>query len=574
MKGEDALLLAMSYTDSQMEACGNVTIDDETHASGKTYSSDKIKELVDGKAAVSVNQTLEGTETALDEITIDGTKYRINNIQIFDTMPANEVLLAMPNNFVFETRGFYSKTDGHGGKYKILTSADNARGGIKLNTEGTNKYLVAIDQQQGAAMDYIDVCRYGIREYGKNTIDFSTITKSNTYAESNSAIMSKFVEADRGTYFQFPVGRFFFETPLSFTGNNTYGIRGASSPCGTTDSSYKGYAQSVGTATLYFPFLTNGQVAITVQNANLENFELVGNPTTYNIAFDRSKTVSAPNEVVTETIATSEGADVKCTGISKTGNGFVRNVNVFNFYLGATFTTGNHYIENFYARQCHTGLSIGNDIKCVGIYGWAVNTLLEMRGSLASAVQVRVDSCVHAVRIINGNAITLTDVDGDYCTDSLIAVGDGTSGKAVQQSVFAGIHGRCCVLKAYDNTQTTSPDVRELADTSGYGVIRVENNCTFQDNIVIPNRIGNDQFDSGAFTNSSKYRTPDILITFGATSTVVKRNQFKFNDATIDDATDILKSVQTKSGASARFDLFNGTYFMDGSTITTYAIAT
>lgn len=392
----------------------------------------------------------------------------IDKYPAYDTMPSTEDLLAMSSGTIFKTLGFYNEKDGHGGYYLITTSATTARGGLKLNNEGTIKYLIALDMPQGKATNYIDVCRYGVREYGIGTVDFSTITVNNTYAHTNSDIMSRMVEGGRGSYFQFPIGRFFFESPLSFTGNNTYGIRGSSSPSGTVSASYTGYGQSVGATTLYFPFLTDGQVAITIGNANIENIALMGNPNTYNFAIDRAKTITTPSEAITETITTSGGSEVKCTGINKTGTGFIKNVNVFNFYLGTTIATGNTYVSCFYARACHTGLSIGNDIKCVGIYGWAVHTLLEMRGSLASATQVRVDSCVHAVRIIHANAITLTDIDGDFCTDSLLIIGNGTNGKIVQQSVFTGIHGRCCTLKSYDYTQTNSPDVRSLADTSGY----------------------------------------------------------------------------------------------------------
>lgn len=491
----------------------------------------------------------------------------------YDIMPSFEDLAELPNGTIFKTLGFYDKKDGHGGYYTITTSATTARGGIQLNTEGTVKYLIAWDTPQGKATNYIDICRYGVREYGIGSVSFSNITVENTYARRNSEIISKLIEGGRGSYIQFPIGRFFFESPLSFTGNNAYGIRGSSSPSGMKPASITGYGQSVGATTLYFPFLTNGQVAITTSSSNLENFEVIGNPNTYSFTIKRLNLPIDPSTVVEETIATSGGTAVKCTGISKTDAGYIKNVNVVDFYVGATAAIANIYISNFYARSCHTGLSVGNDNKCIGIYGFDCDTLLEIRGSLVSATQVRVDSAIHAVRIINGNAITLTDIDGDFCTDSLIAVGNGGSGKIVQQGTFTGIHGRCCTLKSYDSLTETSPDVRDLASTSGYGLIRVENGCSFKDNTIIVNRIGDTNPFDGKSGEPTNYRTPNILLTFGSLSTEVERNNFILNDSTILNDSDILKIFQTKNGVSSKFDIASGTYFIDGTTIKSQVVA-
>ena len=272
-----------------------------------------MADMVDVLLAGILNENDPSGETGRSYITIDqngdlvfelsdGREIVAGSVEkypTYDTMPSTEDLLAMSNGSIFKTLGFYDKKDGHGGYYIITTSATTARGGLKLNNEGTTKYLIAFDMPKGKATNYIDVCRYGVREYGIGTVDFSTITVDNTYAHANSDIMSRMAEGGRGSYFQFPIGRFFFESPLSFTGNNTYGIRGSSSPSGFASSSYTGYGQSVGATTLYFPFLTNGQVAITMGNANIENIALMGNPNTYNFAINRVKTVTTPSEAIT-----------------------------------------------------------------------------------------------------------------------------------------------------------------------------------------------------------------------------------------------------------------------------------
>ncbi len=507
-------------------------IDDSAPSSSTTYSSEKIEEMY-------------------------------GSVELYSTMPALADLLTMPVDTLFKTTGFYTDRDGHGGYYYVTESSSRARGGLKLNTESPIRYLVAVADEHGTALDMLDVCRYGVREFGVNTINLDTITVANTYAEINSDIISRITDVDHGAYLQFPAGKFFFKDTISLSPSaSNYSIRGTGSPNGTSDAQYKGYGQSTAGTALYFPFLTNEQVAISLSTGSIEDLTIYGNEHTYNFDIDRTKTITAPNEVVSETIAVVNNAQVKCTAIKKTAQGWIKNVVVYAFYTGVSTDSANIYIENVYARKCHFGVSVKNDTKIIGCYGVSVHTLLVIGGSITTAHSVRVDSCVNAVKLTKGNRIALVDVDGDYCTDALVLVGmDGTATEVTRATLLA-LTGRCNTLKSYDHTQSTSPDVRTLADTSGYGLIRVDQNATFINNYIECSAIG----ELNPFDSSSNYFTPNILLTFANGSGRIIDNQFVVNDfGTLVTADDVLKVVQTKSSLTARITSASDIFYINGT---------
>lgn len=541
-----------------------------------------MADMVDVLLAGILNEN-DPSATGISDITIDqngdlvfelsdGREIVAGSVEkypTYDTMPSTETLLSMASGTIFNTRGFYTAIDGHGGTYRVVANSNNGRGGLKISDDPA-RYLVSIDTDKGKACNYVDVCKYGIREYDIGTIDYSTITPENCYADINSDIISRIHSPGDRTYFQFPIGRFFFRDPIS---RQFVGIRGNNTPYPAPDYSHLGWGQTLGGTILYFPFLTNGQAAFTTRMTNIENVVIYGNARTYKMEIDRSKTISAPDEVVTETIAKDENQEeIKCTGIIKNSNGYIKNVVVLNFYTGIYCATANIYLENVYAKSCHVGISLGNDCKAVGVYGWHVHTLLQMRGAIASAVQVRVDSCVHAVHLVQGSGMNLTDVDGDYCTDSLILVGDvDANGDSkwykVSDATIVGAHGRCCCLKSYDNTQTDSPDVRTLQDTSGYGIIHVHKGCQLTDSFIVLNANKGNPFDT-----SGNYRIPSIILTRGSLA-FTHRNKITINSSTILDAEDILKNFQVNSDlgtlrTTGRFDTANGTFYLRGNVIT------
>lgn len=477
----------------------------------------------------------------------------------YATMPTDTQLLAMENKTVFETDGYWTQTDGHGGKYLITTSWTS--GALKITNGTTTKYLLALDNDNTLLRRMVDPTRYGVREVaGIN----GTLTPSGSYATANSEIMSRLVNSNMNATIKFPRGFFVFESPLNLTGRQ-YNIVGEGSPVTRTAAlSLADY--DMGTV-LCFPFLTNGQTAIqTAGDSNIENLAIYGNKDTYNFTIDRTKLTTAPNEVITETIAENEGTPIQCKAISKTGGGNINNVFICNFYTGIT-CSGNTFIKNFYARQVHYGINCSNDTKMEGIGGFNVHTLIHITGSICSVLHERVDSCVHALQIINGSSHVITDIDGDWCTDSLIAIGDGTTNGTVAGVIFDGIHGRCNTLKSYDSTQQTDPvDVRELADIDGYGIIRVYANVTFRDSRIVANTCGG----GNPMDSASNYLMPDILFTFSSRPADVLDNLTFVLAKGLYNINEILRIVQTRTGFTARFDDASGVYFIEGDTVTTY----
>ena len=174
------------------------------------------------------------------------------------------------------------------------------------------------------------------------------------------------------------------------------------------------------------------------------------------------------------------------------------------------------------------------------------------------------------MEIVNGSGLTITDVDGDWCTDSLIAIGDvdGTTAGTVSSVIFDGVHGRCNTLKAYDTTQQTTPlDVRTLSSIDGYGVIRVYNNVNFSDSRIVVNAHGGGKPADGSQDPAYTYLTPDILFTFSSPSNKTLDNITFVLAKGIYSIDDVLRIIQTRSGFSARVDDASGTYFIEGTTV-------
>lgn len=515
-------------------------------------------------SVVTVTQTLS-SGTKIGSISVDGNSTDLfapsGGIPHYTTMPSDATLLAMANKTVFETDGFWTQTDGHGGKYMITTNAYLVGGMLKITDGTTTKYLVALENDNNLLSGYIDPTRYGVREAASLA---GTLTPSGTYATANSDIMSRITNHHFGSIIKFPAGKFVFESPLNISARQ-YSLVGVAQPI-TRTTTTGNYEYDLGTI-LAFPFLTNGQTAINMAGGStIENIAIYGNKNTYNFVIDRTVLTTAPQSVITETIAESEGTQIKCRAINKTGGGQVKNVFVFNFYTGIT-CAGNTFINDFYARQVHFGINCENDTKMEGIGGFDVHTLIRIRGALCSVLHERVDSCVHALEIVNGSGLTITDVDGDWCTDSLVAIGDvdGTTAGTVSSVIFDGIHGRCNTLKAYDTTQQTTPlDVRTLPSIDGYGIIRVYNNVHFSDSRIAVN----DHGGANPIDGTSTYLTPDILFTFSSPSNRTLDNITFVLAKGIYDIDDILRVIQTRSGFSARVEDASGDYYIEGSAVT------
>lgn len=469
----------------------------------------------------------------------------------YDTMPSAEVLHGLPNNTIFFTKGFYSTTDKCGGYYLISTSA--TKGSLMVNYNDKTRYLTAIDVEGTT----IDVCRYGVRS---STL-LTDLTVENTYATSNSDIIENLYWPYLNCIFKFPSGRFYFARPLKTIGNGVeLSIFGDRNSAVIDYDRINNNAFDKGTI-LAFPFLTNGQTAITLGSGTIKDVTILGDFTTYDITFDRTKTISAPNEVISETIKEVDGTQVKCTGLSH--GAIIENVTVAGFYTGINEPNGNIVLTNINIFHCHTGIILHFDNKATNLFGWSVYDFMELHNNCISVTTARVDSCVHMVVTKDYcGTLTLTDIDGDWCTDSMIYLTkDGQYG-AVTDSIFDGIHGRCCTLKSYDSTQSDGVDVRDLADTNGYGYVRVDDGITCKNNQFTFNSIGN------LASDVTNYLTPAIAITFG--NIAPSENIFKTSDT----IANILKVFQTSTNYQARIDLSNGTYYINGNSVTKSSVDT
>lgn len=480
----------------------------------------------------------------------------------YDTMPTVEELFALPNHKTFETKGFYESSDGNGGRYNITTTP--TRGSRKLTLNGNVRYLCYLNSGKA---NYIDVCKLGIRAYPSNlAVNFSTITRENSYATLNSTVFSELYDNDAteghipnyGATFKFPSGRFVFENTIRLS-KMGYCLQGDSIPNVFNPDRLSASNNSSGTE-LIFPFLENDTTAILADSGSITDVTVMGNNLKYNITIDRNKVITAPNEIVTETIADDNGTPHHTYGIKTTNQGIIRNVWISNFYYGLSCSEGradNRILLNIYVTKCHYGVSIGGDIKCNGIYEWGVHTALKMERALASVMQLRTDSCVYGIAMNGVTGATLTDVDIDFCTKQLIV----TSGSTTRNR-FESIHGRCCALKTYPKNDN-APDIRNISDKTGYGLIRV-NNGYFKDNFISVTHHGQSPIDG-----NENYRTPRILLTYDNTTAIVDKNVFEVPSIVIGTAEDCLKNIQTVSSFTCKIVTPNDTYFLEASKVVT-----
>lgn len=528
-----------------------VTIVDEDHPTGQSFDVMDGTGTGDMRAAVyDPNGTVANAGGIEDYVEAhSGTSH-------FDKMPTDAEIVAMPDGVVFETDGYHEKGDGAGGKYRIsYSSRSNSK---QVSSGGVTRYL-RIVPDDGADSNVLDVVKFGLKPYSGALSD--SLNTSDTFATDNSAVMASLTALTGGTTLRFGFGRFVFENPIVFASPRV-NFKGVETPMSLAQTN-AGYANGT---VLCFPFLTNGQTAIeTGMGGNFEDIMVYGYLNTYNITFDRTKTL---NDQQLDPVITEVNL-AQCTGIKRVGGGHFRNVSVIGFYTGIDLLTSNWYLDDIFCQKCHFGLVLNRDSKCVGVYGKDVHTLATIGGS-SSIQQLRVDSCVHAVHVLGGNNLILDDIDGDYCTESLIELG----GKDIQiyNASFTGIHGRCCALKAYDTrTYPNGLDVRTIADTSGYGVIRfISNTKVYKSYFQFSSNGGRTPFDSGqGVTDWDKYECPHILLTFENTATNrIKDCIFSFPTDDIKIADDVLKFIQLTNGTpTIKVDTSSGTYFINGSKV-------
>lgn len=248
----------------------------------------------------------------------------------------------------------------------------------------------------------------------------------------------------------------------------------------------------------------------------LSNLHICGNKEKNFYSIDREQTGINPEniETITNEITTY---GIKGGSVTK-----LQNITVHYFTYGIYFNTASVYIHNIMCRYCIYGLSIGNDTKCTNIYGFDVQTLLQIRGAISSAVQVRGDSVKHLVNITGGNSIYLADLDADYCIGALLVLGDGKFFNNINGLLVQGIHGRHNTYYSYPS-EASEQDIPTALDLTEQNLtllpaIAVLNKTNFSNSKIL--------YNTGAeyanpLDSNSNYKCPsDIMLCAGDESSV------------------------------------------------------
>lgn len=411
------------------------------------------------------------------ETKCEGIVENMKPIKTFNTFPSDTVLDLLPLDSTFEVNGFYKIGDMPKTLYKKSGYANNS---IKKG----KYYITPIN---GVSVELF-LPSFGIRT-------------GEAYAESNSTILSS-INIAFGSLLKLPVGDFYFSKGIDLKRLQL----SLSGEC----ISFTSDKNTNGVTRLIFKNLAHNEYGINIGTGTLQNVIIEGSNTVYEYSIDRTKTYTDPTNIESETY----NSELMCYGIKGGVTSILTNVYVKNFYYGCYLDTGNIYITNFFAQRCHIGLSIGNDTKCKGVYGWRVHTLLEIRGSISSASQVRCDSCHHLV-LLNGvmGGVQLDDLDADYCLGSIIKIG-GDQWTQVKGLIVNGMRGRCCILNVYDSSKDTTPtttNITSVDDIDKWSIIGVVSNANVLGGVIILGSIGN----VNPLDTESTYLTPNIILCAG-----------------------------------------------------------
>lgn len=458
-----------------------------------------------------------------------------NTIKKYDVFPDENTLLNMPNNTMFEVKGFYSKFDMSPVIYAKRSWAANA---MKIGS----CYIVPLTPNYP---DGVFLPAFGIQPGIDN-------------AERNSQVMSNIMPNLKfATTLHLPDGHYYFARPLELMDSQLSLIG--------SNVKYSPDRNASGGTYIHFENLENGEVGILAGTSTIENIAVVGNLNDYNYTIDRENTLTNPESIENEV------CNKKCYGIKTTGVIKLSNIVVRNFYYGIHVPASNTYIDNILVRNCHCGMSIGNDVKVTSLYGWNVHTLLECKGSIASVMFLRADSCHHLVHInAQASGICLGDIDGDYCLGSVVRIGNGETDMTVSRLTIMSATARHGCLKARDRNASRhdSSIINTGKDAIEYGFIGIDDKT---------NVLGCDiQIRSRVETNPHDHKdialTPHFILAqaSGAFSGNIRWYDSKYDtnatvliDPTIDDVTDCL-CINSPNNDSAKivFDCMSGKYII------------
>lgn len=472
--------------------------------------------------------------------------------KIFTSYPTEEQILALSNNSYFTVISTGATSES--GMVTCFVTTDWRANSVCYTKADDQKVYVCPVSRPGKEVYITD---FGIRP----TLGGSD---SAVVAEANSNIIDKLYLA-YGATIKFPAGHFWFDRPIDWNVANTqYHIIGSNCTTHTNDQMYGG-------TWLHFYNLSDGDIALKTCQGTIKDINIVGSATDYNCVVNRenAKNAETINETFVETIT------AKAYGLYVTGGSMVENVTIINFYYGMYCPTSNTFLTNISLQKCHYGLILENDCKAFNISGSRVMVLVQCNGSLASVTGCRGDSIgEHLVEVINGNNLSLFDLDADFCMGSIVCIGSNTieNPRAIKNLTIHNIHGRHAVKHVYasDGTPVIVEDITNET-VADYGVISIINNFTLDSAIITTGQAqGVSPFDG-----EDNWQCPTLLLT-AQSGTYVKNIQIITSlnaDNLIEWCSSVIKSFDTRANA-CKVRLYTGigpvTYSLSNGLVDTY----
>lgn len=444
--------------------------------------------------------------------------YGFSNIRYLDYFPSSDTIKNMDVGTYFVTSAYCSGYYGSGTRYRVMGYANNA-----LVIEG--KYIKPYNQDIGV----INVAYYGIRP-------------GSGFAESNSNILESINNIEEGSTILFPAGHFYFKNPIDLT-KNQLKIQGANHINHTPN------LNDDGCTWLHFPELTDGQSAIITAKSSVANVIICGNEETYNITFDRKRTYSDTNNIVS---VVSDGNNT--TGINALSHqpAMITNCVIRNFTNGINLASSNSFVNNNIIRDCETGIIASVDIKINSLLLFEVMTGVKITGSNVSINNVRGDNIgKHLIHIVNGDCVSINDIDGDYCLESLIKIGD-ESHRVIKALSIINAHGRYAIAKSYDYTTENAPTFVDITsdEAEKYPLVYIAKDAKLHGcNFVLQLRTNVNPLDY-----DSNYRAPEIAIVGGINSSILSSSVQVLGKLDIDNSW-INEKINTFSNLDVNIDL-------------------
>lgn len=459
-----------------------------------TTEKNKLAGVAEGANKIVVDTALSSSSTnpvqnKVVNSAISALQTKVGSDYIFDKFPTEAEINALPNWAYFTTRGFHYKNDGLGATYQVKNST-----GAFYIPYG-NMYFRPIVTDWATKDIYVDL--YGVRR-----LDSSDTTNMPTVSARNSEIMSALVSSlKNGFTFHFGSGHYYFAQPIPHIDYHVT-IKGVASNANPISDN-----MNYGTH-LHFPNLANGQAAISIAGGVVQDIAVIGNPSVCNVAFDRTKTHTDPNGVVTLVdTGTTYGVKAGSWGFT------IQNVRVINCTYGIYGTVCNYLITNSCAKKCKVGISVENDGRISDIQLTDVITGIELRGQLVSVNNVRGDSIgKHLIECWRGKCM-LSNIDGDYCMGSLIHYGGNL--KYIHLGQATTCMGRVAAKNTY--SRGTTFDLRNVPaedyEYCSYFSI-APNTSVFGGQLDVTN------VNANVYDTTSNYVHPNSIISIGTGSTV------------------------------------------------------